>query len=143
MHHIVGYSGDKAARSPLMAPWSIYPFGPIDCAALICDMLVFDTTVSADALVEILDEPASHLRGAGAAGWSGAGGRCVCGGPFSGAGAACVPGWGLTVITRRGPGTAHGPPPGGFTYRCHTRSRLRRYVGLLNFAAYSPTGSAS
>jgi len=61
MHHIVGYSGDKAARSPLMAPWSIYPFSPIDCAALICDMLVFDTTVSADALVESLER--AGLRG--------------------------------------------------------------------------------
>jgi hypothetical protein len=55
MHHIVGYSGDKAARSPTMAPWAIYPFSPIDCAALICDMLVFDTTVSADALVDSLE----------------------------------------------------------------------------------------
>jgi hypothetical protein len=61
MRHIVGYSGDTAARSPLMAPWSIYPFSPIDCAALICDMLVFDTTVSADALVESLER--AGLRG--------------------------------------------------------------------------------
>lgn len=61
MHHIVGYSGDKAARSPTMAPWAIYPFSPIDCAALICDMLVFDTTVSADALVESLAQ--AGLRG--------------------------------------------------------------------------------
>lgn len=55
MHHIIGYSGDTASRSPIMAPWSIYPFSPIDCAALICDMLVFDTTVSADALVQSLE----------------------------------------------------------------------------------------
>lgn len=61
MHHIVGYSGDKAARSPLMAPWSIYPFSPTDCAALICDMLVFDTTVSANALLESLE--GAGLRG--------------------------------------------------------------------------------
>jgi hypothetical protein len=61
MHHIVGYSGDKAARSPLMAPWPIYPLSPIDCAALICDMLVFDTTVSADALVDSLER--AGLRG--------------------------------------------------------------------------------
>jgi len=61
MQHIVGYSGDKAARSPLMAPWSIYPFSPIDCGVLICDMLVFDTTVSADALVESLER--AGLRG--------------------------------------------------------------------------------
>lgn len=55
MHHIKGYSGDTAARSPIMAPWAIYPFSPSDCAALICDMLLFDTTVSADALVESLE----------------------------------------------------------------------------------------
>lgn len=61
MHHIKGYSGDTASRSPTMAPWVIYPFSPIDCAGLICDMLVFDTTVSADALVESLER--SGLRG--------------------------------------------------------------------------------
>jgi hypothetical protein len=55
MHHIKGYSGDNAARSPVMAPWTIYPFSPNDCAALTCDMLLFDTTVSADALVESLE----------------------------------------------------------------------------------------
>lgn len=46
-----------------MAPWSIYPFSPIDRACLICDMLVFDTTVSADALVESLERsgPASEV----------------------------------------------------------------------------------
>lgn len=55
LHHIVGYSGDQAARSPLMAPWSIYPFSPADCALLICDLLVFNTTVSADGLIESLE----------------------------------------------------------------------------------------
>lgn len=54
VHHIKGYSGDTAARSPIMAPWTIYPLSPSDCAALICDMLFFDTTVSAEALVESL-----------------------------------------------------------------------------------------
>lgn len=57
MHHIKGYSGDTAARSPIMAPWSTYPFSPTDCAGLICDQLFFDTTVSADALVEARREP--------------------------------------------------------------------------------------
>jgi hypothetical protein len=61
MHHIKGYSGDTASRSPTMAPWAIYPFSAIDCAALICDMLVFDATVSADALVESLAR--AGLRG--------------------------------------------------------------------------------
>jgi hypothetical protein len=55
LHHIKGYSGDSAARSPSMAPWTVYPFSPLDCAGLICDMLVFETTVSADALVESLE----------------------------------------------------------------------------------------
>lgn len=55
MHHIQGYSGDTASRSPIMAPWPIYPFMPIDCAALVCDLLLFDITVSADALVESLE----------------------------------------------------------------------------------------
>jgi hypothetical protein len=55
MHHIKGYSGDTASRSPIMAPWPIYPFAPIDCAGLVCDLLFFDTTVSADALVESLE----------------------------------------------------------------------------------------
>lgn len=56
MHHIKGYSGDTAARSPIMAPWSIYPFSAPDCAELICDLLFFDTTASADDLVESLEE---------------------------------------------------------------------------------------
>jgi hypothetical protein len=58
---IRGYSGDSASRSPIMAPWVIYPFSPHDCAALICDTLVFDTTVSVDALVESLER--AGLRG--------------------------------------------------------------------------------
>ena len=49
-HHIKGFSSDTASRSPIMAPWSIYPLSPVDCAALICDLLVFETTVSAQAL---------------------------------------------------------------------------------------------
>jgi hypothetical protein len=61
MHHIKGYSGDTASRSPIMAPWSIYPFSPADCAGIICDFLFFDTTVSADALVESLER--AGLRG--------------------------------------------------------------------------------
>lgn len=55
LHHIKGYSGDKASRSPIMAPWPIYPLTPTDCAGLVCDVLFFDTTVSADALVESLE----------------------------------------------------------------------------------------
>jgi len=55
VHHVKGFSSDTASRSPIMAPWSIYPFSPLDCAALICDLLVFETTVSAEALVESLE----------------------------------------------------------------------------------------
>lgn len=58
---IRGYSGDSASRSPIMAPWVIYPFSPNDIAALICDTLVFDTTVSPEALVESLER--AGLRG--------------------------------------------------------------------------------
>jgi hypothetical protein len=45
MHHIRGLSGDTASRSPIMAPWSIYPFSPEECASLICDLLIFETVV--------------------------------------------------------------------------------------------------
>lgn len=55
LHHIKGYSSDTASRSPIAAPWSIYPFDPIDCAAIICDLLIFETTVSAGALVESME----------------------------------------------------------------------------------------
>jgi len=61
LHHIKGYSGDTASRSPIMAPWSIYPFSPVDCASLICDSVVFETTVSAQALVDSLER--AGLRG--------------------------------------------------------------------------------
>jgi hypothetical protein len=55
LHHINGYSADTASRSPIAAPWSIYPFDPVDCAAIVCDMLVFETIVSAAALVESME----------------------------------------------------------------------------------------
>jgi hypothetical protein len=52
LHHIKGVSADTASRSPTMAPWSIYPFSPEDCAAVICDLLVFETILSVDHLAE-------------------------------------------------------------------------------------------
>lgn len=61
LHHIKGVSGDTASRSPIMAPWSIYPFSPVDCASLICDLLIFETTVSVQALVDSLER--AGLRG--------------------------------------------------------------------------------
>lgn len=60
-HHIKGYSGDTASRSPIMAPWSIYPFSPEDCASLICDLFVFEVTVSGQALVESVER--AGMRG--------------------------------------------------------------------------------
>ncbi len=51
----------EACKTVGSAPWSIYPFSPTDCVGLICDFLFFDTTVSADALVENLGR--AGLRG--------------------------------------------------------------------------------
>jgi hypothetical protein len=53
--HVAGISGDTAARSPIVAPWSIYPFEAVDCAELICDRLIFKATISVDALADSLD----------------------------------------------------------------------------------------
>ena len=60
MHHIRGLSGDTASRSPIMAPWSIYPFSPEECAALICDLLIFETIVSGEALVISIEQAGLH-----------------------------------------------------------------------------------
>jgi hypothetical protein len=61
LHHIKGISGDTAARQPILAPWSIYPFPPADCAALICDLLMFVTITSDQALMESFER--AGLRG--------------------------------------------------------------------------------
>jgi hypothetical protein len=61
MHHIRGVSGDTASRSAIMAPWSIYPFSPEECAALICDLLIFETIVSGESLVASIEQ--AGLRG--------------------------------------------------------------------------------
>lgn len=57
MHHIRGLSGDTASRSPIMAPWSIYPFSPEECASLICDLLIFETVVCGEVLVPASSRP--------------------------------------------------------------------------------------
>lgn len=44
-----------------MAPWSIYPLSLLDCACLICDLVVFEVTVSADELVHSVER--AGLRG--------------------------------------------------------------------------------
>jgi hypothetical protein len=59
-HHIRGISGDTAARQPILAPWSIYPFPPADCAALICDLLMFETITSDQALMESFERAGLH-----------------------------------------------------------------------------------
>ena len=61
LHHIKGISGDTAARQPILAPWSIYPFRSADCAALICDLLIFETITSDQALVDSFER--AGLRG--------------------------------------------------------------------------------
>jgi hypothetical protein len=38
-----------------MAPWSIYPFALEDCAAILCDLLIFETTISVDDLIASLE----------------------------------------------------------------------------------------
>lgn len=53
-HHICGVSADTASRSPIMVPWSIYPFDPQDCAHLICDLVIFEVVLSVDSLAESL-----------------------------------------------------------------------------------------
>jgi len=59
-HQIRGLSGDTASRSPIMAPWSIYPFPPEECAALICDLLIFEIIVSGEALVTSIEQAGLH-----------------------------------------------------------------------------------
>lgn len=49
-YHIRGISGDLQARSPIMAPWSIYPLPAEDCGALACDLLMFELILSPEAI---------------------------------------------------------------------------------------------
>jgi hypothetical protein len=53
-HHLVGNSGDTAGRSPVVAPFSIFPLKPADRADLICDLVTFETVLSIDSLAEML-----------------------------------------------------------------------------------------
>jgi hypothetical protein len=59
-HHIKGVSGDTASRCAIMAPWSIYPFTPQNCAAIICDLLIFEITISVDDLIASLERVGLH-----------------------------------------------------------------------------------
>jgi hypothetical protein len=53
-HHLVGHSGDTAGRSPVVAPFSIFPLDPADRADLICDLMTFETVLSIDSLAQML-----------------------------------------------------------------------------------------
>lgn len=55
-HHLRASSADTASRSVSGPPMSIYPFSAVDCAALICDLIVFETIISAESLVDVLAE---------------------------------------------------------------------------------------
>jgi hypothetical protein len=61
LHHIKGISGDTAARQPILAHWTIYPFPSAECAALICDLLIFETITSDQALMASFER--AGLRG--------------------------------------------------------------------------------
>jgi hypothetical protein len=50
LHHVSGTSVDTASRSAFVAPWSIYPLAPADCAGLICDFVGFETVISVEGL---------------------------------------------------------------------------------------------
>jgi hypothetical protein len=55
-HHLRASSADTASRSVSLPPMSIYPFAAKDCAALICDLIVFEAILSAESLVDVLAE---------------------------------------------------------------------------------------
>lgn len=50
VHRIKGVSGDSAARSPIMAPFAIYPLAAEVRATLICDMRMFETYLDPESL---------------------------------------------------------------------------------------------
>lgn len=56
IHHLTGNSGDTASRSPIAAPLAIFPLDSADRAELICDLLTFETVVSLDHIVQLLEE---------------------------------------------------------------------------------------
>lgn len=60
--HVRGVSADMAARSPIIAPWSIFPFAADDCAELITDRMIVQTTVSADALADHFESLGLHAE---------------------------------------------------------------------------------
>jgi hypothetical protein len=61
-HTIRSISGDMASRSVSVPPMSIYPFSPEDCAALICDFIVFETLISVEMLVDVLEAEGISAR---------------------------------------------------------------------------------
>jgi len=75
-HALRVLSADAASRSPGVAPYGIYPLTPEQCAELICDFLVFEVRMPAEALadeaeaagmqVKFLREPINELVDSGA-----------------------------------------------------------------------------
>ncbi len=54
--HLIGTSSDRAGRSPIAAPLSIFPLSAADRAALICDRATVQLVMSSDVLVSLLEE---------------------------------------------------------------------------------------
>ncbi len=54
--HLKGTSSDRAGRSPIAAPMSIFPLSAADPAALICDRVTIQLVMSSDVLVSLLEE---------------------------------------------------------------------------------------
>lgn len=69
VHQIRGVSGDMASRSPVMPPWTIFPFSAEDCAALVCDLIIFETVLAPNGLVDELKR--AGLNAEVKMGWNG------------------------------------------------------------------------
>ena len=54
--YLIGASSDRAGRSPIAAPLSIFPLSAADRAALICDLVTLQIVMSSDVLVSLLAE---------------------------------------------------------------------------------------
>lgn len=49
-HQVRVTSNDLAGRHPMLPPWGIYPLTTRQCAGLICDLVMFETTIAIDAI---------------------------------------------------------------------------------------------
>jgi hypothetical protein len=50
-HHLTANSADRASRSPVAAPYGVYPLTARQCAQLICDYMIFDVVMAPGELV--------------------------------------------------------------------------------------------